>query len=180
MVSQMSQLRINQVEGAIETQSAISAMRHHFDCRFDKQQRNINRMNPLYRKRSQAEQDRGAAFNANGGYNGDGVLQRPAKLTKRIRSLNLLWDEWLVGLDGNKPAMEFTSQERGKVKFVYSKRMHVWRCVTRLVNAGITAEVAIDHIYACFRANMSVTKIIRAFQAAQIFYGPLGHPNLRI
>ena len=179
MMSQMNQLRIQQVENAMSTIAALSAIRSHFDSRFDQQQRNINRMNPLYRKRSAAEQDRHPAFDELGNFNA-APLQRPARLAKRIRSLNLLWDEWLVGLDGHKPAMDFTSSERGKVKFVYSKRLHVWKCVSRHVNAGHTAEIAIDRIYSCFGASLSVTKVIQAFQAALKFYGPLGHPNLRV
>ena len=118
-MTQMNQLRITQVENALETQAALSSMRLHLDCRFDKQQRNINRMNPLYKRRTLAEQERTEAFNENGVYNAT-PLRRPARLAKRIRTLNLLWDEWLVGLDGNKPALDFTTQERGKVKHMYS------------------------------------------------------------
>ena len=178
-MTQINQLRITQVEKALETQASLSSMRLHLDCRFDQQQRNINRMNPLYRKRNLAEQERAPSFNENGDYNAT-PLQRPARLSKRIRTLNLLWDEWLVGLDGNKPALDFTTQERGKVKHMYSKRMHVWKCITLQVHGGLTAEIAIDRIYACFGANLSVTKIIQAFQAAQKCYGPNGHPNLRV
>lgn len=86
----------------------------------------------------------------------------------------------MVGLEGHKAAKDFTSLERGRVKSVYSKRLHIWRCVAKHVNAGHTAEVAIDRIYSCFGHTLSVTKIIHAIQASIVYYGPLGHPNLSV
>ena len=101
-------------------------------------------------------------------------------LTNQSRNLSELWDEWLVGVGGNLPAKDFTSQERGKVKHKFLKRMHVWRCISRHVNASFQAETAIKLIYGVFGNNLSVTKIIRSFQLATRDHGPTGHPNLRV
>ena len=53
-----------------------------------------------------------------------------------------------TGLNGCKPAKEFTLEERGKVKSVYCRRKVFWDVITLLVNAGHTSEVAIDKVYA--------------------------------
>ena len=105
---------------------------------------------------------------------------RPAQLSRNVNSLGALWDEWLIGLNGNKPAKDFTSRERGANRHKYSKRLHVWRCISRHVGAGFSAEVVIDRIHQCFGYNLSVTRIIKAFQDANREYGPDGHPNLRV
>ena len=41
---------------------------------------------------------------------------RVAKLSDRPQTLSDLWEEWHVGIDGNKPAKLFTAKERRKVK----------------------------------------------------------------
>jgi hypothetical protein len=50
-------------------------------------------------------------------------------------------------VDGN-----LRRQERGRVKFKYHRRRHVWNVVTRLVNGGVSADVALvdTRIYAVF------------------------------
>ena len=56
------------------------------------------------------------------------------------------------GVGGRKPAKDFlTRQERGRVKFKYHRRRHVWNVVACLVNGGVSADVAlVDKIYAVF------------------------------
>ncbi|KAA8497596.1 hypothetical protein FVE85_5181 [Porphyridium purpureum] len=45
--------------------------------------------------------------------------ERPAALAKNPRTIHDLWNEYMFGLVGNKPAKDFTAPERGRVKFKY-------------------------------------------------------------
>ena len=42
-------------------------------------------------------------------------------LSKSLKDLYLLWREYEFGLDGQKPARQFTSVEKGKVSSICSK-----------------------------------------------------------
>ena len=81
---------------------------------------------------------------------------RPAQLSRNVNSLGALWDEWLIGLNGNKPAKDFTSRERGANRHKYSKRLHVWRCISRHVGAGLSAEVAIAMLLPVIKKGISI------------------------
>ena len=70
-----------------------------------------------------------------------------ATLSKCPRNLYVLWQEYQFGLGGRKPARLFTSVERGRVKFKYSRRKIIWSAIDRMVRSGDTAQVAIDRIY---------------------------------
>ena len=76
------------------------------------------------------------------------------------RTLNILWEEYVNGVDGRKAACLFTSQERGGVKHKYYRRKVIWDCISALVRAGFTAQVAIDRIYNVYGLNAPVTRII--------------------
>ena len=75
------------------------------------------------------------------------------------RTLHNLWEEYVNGIDGRKAACLFTSQERGKVKHKYYRRKVVWDCISALVRAGFTAQVAIDRIYDVYGLNAPFTRI---------------------
>ena len=83
-----------------------------------------------------------------------------ATLTRAPRTLYELWDEYMSGMGGRKPARLFTREERGRVKYKYCRRKIVWDCVATLVNAGLTSDVACDRIYAVYGVNTTVTQII--------------------
>lgn len=57
-----------------------------------------------------------------------------------------LWDEYTSGIDGRKPAHEFTAVEREKVKYKFYKREKVWNLVSSLTRSGLTYTVAIERI----------------------------------
>jgi hypothetical protein len=76
------------------------------------------------------------------------------------RTLNILWEEYVNGIDGRKAACLFTSQERGGVKHKYYRRKVIWDCISALVRAGLTAQVAIDRIYDVYGPNTPFTRII--------------------
>jgi hypothetical protein len=76
------------------------------------------------------------------------------------RTLYNLWEEYENGIGGRKAASLFSSQERGRVKHKYHRRKVVWDCISGLVRAGFTAQVAIDRIYNVYGVNAPVTRII--------------------
>nr|KAE8923624.1 hypothetical protein PF009_g26130 [Phytophthora fragariae] len=98
-------------------------------------------------------------------------------LAKRPRDLFELWHEFEFGLNGGKPAKEFTRAERGANKFAYSRRKVFWDIVTCLVRAGFTSDTAIDKIYAVYGRQRSVTAILVALRQAK---KRGGHPSLRV
>ena len=106
------------------------------------------------------------------------VVQRmKAKLYRSPKTLFDLWHEYQFGLNGCKPAKEFTLEERGKVKSVYCRRKVFWDVITSLVNAGHTSEVAIDKVYGCYGRGKSVTTILlNMIQDRK----KGGHPNLQV
>lgn len=82
-----------------------------------------------------------------------------ATLTKNPRDLYTLWKEYEFGVGGRKPARQFTSIERGKCKYTYSKRKVIWNVIDRMVRGGYTAQVACDRIYDIY-GRLSLTKLV--------------------
>ena len=99
-----------------------------------------------------------------------------AKLGKP-RTLLMLWHECLYGLDGNKPASNFTHLERGRVKQKYSRRLNYWTVMVQLCNRGLTDLAAIDllTVRRCYGNNSSVTKLCDILCRAK---AEGYHPNL--
>ncbi len=106
----------------------------------------------------------------------EAVIERmPARLSRCPKTLFDLWHEYQFGLSGCKPAKEFTLIERGKAKSVFCCWKVFWGVVVKLVNAGHTSKVGINKVYACYRRNTSVTKILlKMVQDRKTG----GHPNL--
>ena len=98
--------------------------------------------------------------------NGGGIDN--ATLSPTPRNLYLLWQEYQHGIGGRKAAKLFTPQERGRVKFKYSRRKVVWDCISTLVRSGMTANVAIDHIYQVYGANATVTQVVNRMRRDRI------------
>jgi hypothetical protein len=105
--------------------------------------------------------------NQNGGGNqnagGGGVaspLVRAAELSPTPRSVYILWEEYMNGIIGRKAARLFSAEERGRVKHKYCRRKVVWDLISRLVNAGLSAQVACDRIVAVYGDSTPVTRII--------------------
>lgn len=95
----------------------------------------------------------------------------PANLMKCPRDLFVLWAEYEAGIGGNKPARQFSPAERGKVKFKYCRRKIVWDVIDAMINAGCSAQVAIDRIYDEY-GRLTVTEIKKAKATG-------GNPRLR-
>ena len=84
-----------------------------------------------------------------------------AQLYRGVKSLYDLWQEYEYGLGGNKAARDFTSKERGKCKFIYSRRKVFWDTVSKLIRAGHTSDSAIDQIYNIYGRSQGVTYILK-------------------
>jgi hypothetical protein len=108
-----------------------------------------------------------------------GASAAPASLSPTPRNLFELWEEFQVGLGGRKAAKLFSARERGgKVKHKYHRRNIVWKMVSGLVRSGMTADAAIDSIYAVYGQQTCVTDIINGIKRDQ--KGGTLNPNLRI
>jgi hypothetical protein len=110
----------------------------------------------------------------------NGREQQEALLSHNPRTLLELWREYKQGIDGRKPAEQFTVAERnsrvGGVKLKWHRRNVIWQCMDRLVRGGDTAQVAADKIHQAYGHNLSVTEIINRMMRDR---RTGGHPNLR-
>lgn len=102
-----------------------------------------------------------------------------AVLCRGPKTLEVLWDEYVNGVGGNKPAREWTPRERGrkKSKATFSKRLRFWRCMTRLINGGCTVSVAIRRIHQVYGYG-SITSILDKMQEHE-GNGRGGHARLQ-
>lgn len=83
------------------------------------------------------------------------------KLSKRPPNLYVLWREYEFGLkDGQKPARDYTSVERGANKVKYCRRKKFWDLVDLLIRRGSDSDTAISKIYAVYGENSTVTKVL--------------------
>jgi hypothetical protein len=96
----------------------------------------------------------------NGGAVAVVIAAQISTLSANPRTLYSLWAEYKNGIGGRKAARLFSRAERGKVKYKYSRRKVVWDCISTLVGAGLTSQVAIDRIYQVYGENTAMTKII--------------------
>ena len=65
------------------------------------------------------------------------------------KTLFVLWDEYVNGIGGLKPAREFIRCERGlkQNKFKYCNHLIVWKCMERsITRGGNTVSVAVRKI----------------------------------
>lgn len=114
----------------------------------------------------------------------DDSAVKPAKLSVCPTSMHALWMEYRVGLNGNKPAMQFSQRERNKdqsTRQKYSRRKVVWDCIEHLCNKGHSYENAIEKIRQVYGYEARPTKIIDDLRKDRIKYQLEGgiHPNLR-
>ena len=93
---------------------------------------------------------------------GNPAVEEPAVLGRCPKTLFVLWDEWVNGIGGSKPARDFTRCERGlkQNKFKYCNRLIIWKCMERLISrGGNTVSVAVRKIKSVY--GKCVSKIIR-------------------
>ena len=92
---------------------------------------------------------------------GDDRMSDTAHLMSHPRTLCVLWQEWMVGVAGNKPARLFIRAKRGRAKFRYCIRKVFWDKVVEMMAAGHTNVTAIDKIYEIY-GNKDISYILVA------------------
>jgi hypothetical protein len=97
-----------------------------------------------------------------------------AELSSRPPTVYAMWDEWLFGIAGRKPAKDFSARERGACKGMFHKRFVIWRRIEMLVGKGIIARRAIDLLYVVYGPNVSVTDMSKRLNK-DVVRGTLHH-----
>ena len=83
-------------------------------------------------------------------------------LMARIPTIGMLWQEYQTGIGRNKPAKSFTSYDRGKNRFVYSRRKIFWDLMVKLIDEGNSATTAMSNIDVVYGyGGASVTLILQ-------------------
>ena len=169
--------------GQHEMRRQMSHMQSQVDVMGEKQtrfqetvNRNVNRLvrQPGRRFRNQGENQQ---QEGDGAHDAGLAMALNARLSRTPRTLYLLWEEFTIGLGGFKAARLFSSVERGRSKYVYSRRKVAWDMISALIRAGYTADVAIDKIYKVYGESLPVTKILLAMIEDR---KNGGHPQLRV
>jgi hypothetical protein len=83
-------------------------------------------------------------------------------LFKNPKDLYFVWKEWEFGVNGVKPARDFTPRERGANKFTYCRRKVFWDAVIRMISHGFISDSAIDRIYLVYGRGKPVSYILKA------------------
>ena len=83
-----------------------------------------------------------------------------ASLSPLPQNLFDLWQEYIEGIGGRKPARHISFSERGRVKHKFHRRKILWDLISGLTRQGYTANSAIDAIYNVYGQQTSVTNII--------------------
>jgi len=99
---------------------------------------------------------------------GGGDIARPVsmqKLSKRPGDLYVLWREYSLGLNGGKPARDYTWSERGANRCAYSRRKNFWNAICSLMTKGYSADTAIDRVYEVYQKSQCVSVILDAIIA---------------
>ena len=61
--------------------------------------------------------------------------------------------EYIVGINGNKPAKSFNPTERGKDRYKYCRRKKFWSMVEKLMDNGLTSHEAISRLEMVYARN---------------------------
>ena len=103
----------------------------------------------------------------------DGNIAPPidttAQLVDHPKSLSILWREWMFGIGRNKPAVNFTPQERNNKdnKNKYLKRKPFWLLLGRMVNADIHADAACGRVFEVYTLVAGATNMSAILKAIQ-------------
>ena len=169
IISQQSVIiqRLEEMNNNLKNEIAKS--QSDFNRKLDNMHRSIKRISiqPVVRPRNATNEEAQARQENN----------RRGILMKRPKDLFVLWHEYEFGsTDRVKPAKLFTSAERGRNKFAYSRRKVFWDMVCNMISRGYTSDTAIDKIYLTYGHNLSVSNILVKMRNDK---GRGGHPDLR-
>ena len=84
-----------------------------------------------------------------------------------LANLYTLWNEYKVGVGGNKAAKEFTVSERGRVKSKYCRRKKLCFAMERLIAGGVDSNTAIRRIYEVYGINNKVSHVLKEMAVHQ-------------
>ena len=105
-------------------------------------------------------------------------VDEQAVLSHNPRSLKELWVEFKFGLNGNKPAEQFTRKERNanrSIRQKYYRRKVFWDLCAKMINQGFSLDNAIRKIRGIYGHSLSITKILDMLGKDR---KRGGHPNL--
>ena len=85
---------------------------------------------------------------------------RVAKLVDRPKNLEILWREYVSGINGTKPASEYNDSDKRRNATKFCRRKKFWDIVSLWVRAHKTPEQAISKIYQVYHPVTSVSKIL--------------------
>ena len=93
-------------------------------------------------------------------------IDTTAQLVDHPKNLSILWREWMFGIGRNKPAVNFTPQERNNKdnKNKYLKRKQFWMLLGRMVNANIHADAACERVFEVYTLVAGATNISAILQ----------------
>jgi hypothetical protein len=169
----INRLEKRQAENQQQLQQHMSEMRSYTATQFKQVHTNMNRFAASPSRR--LGKTRPGVSDAFVCHTLDNTYDSTAKLSSCPRNLLLLWQEYLYGLEGNKAAKDFTSVERGRVKFKFCRRKCFWEVMVKLCNAGFTDLSSIDKVHQAYGMKLSVSAIL-ALMMKDRKVG--GHPNL--
>ena len=184
----LNRLEQNQTQMQVAFNTQISDMRNYIAGQFRVMNNNVRAyggtiQGSLVRQR-QSNRGTNLMLASQSGQAPPLVEIRPATLSNNPRSLCDLWREYEFGINGRKPAKEFTMQERnvtlGGTKQKWYRRSHFWRVMERLIRKGHDYQMAILKIRQVYGQGVSVTKILNGLIRDKMKYIPFDcHPNLR-
>ena len=76
-----------------------------------------------------------------------------------------MWKEYESGLNGVKPARDFTKEERGADATRYCRRKVFWDRVLELIGQGYSSHAAVALIYSTYGEGLSICKILKLLAA---------------
>ena len=96
-------------------------------------------------------------------------IDTTAQLVDHPKTLSILWREWMFGIGRNKPAINFTPQERNNKdnKNKYLKRKPFWSLLGRMVNANIHADAACERVFEVYTVVAGATNMSAILKAIQ-------------
>jgi hypothetical protein len=110
-------LKKRQAENQHQLQQHMSELRSYTSTKFKQVHTNMNRFSASPARR--IGQTRPGASDASVCHTLNKTYDFTANISSCPRKLVLIWQEYFYGLEGNKAAKNFTSVERGRVKFKF-------------------------------------------------------------
>ena len=155
-----------------QQQEQLGEFQTHLDGRLDRLEKDIHIIKTHVRQAASIPAFR--LGSTQGHRSEDG---RIAKLSNGPKTLEVLWREFVTGINGTKPASEYNHADIACNSTKYCRRKKFWDVVSLWLRAGKTAEQAIAKVYEVYHPVTSVTAILDKLAKDKKLGG---HPQLRI